>query len=78
MKTTRFFEATRSRPDRAGIRAERIQRMAVRSENEQVQSDGRIKRWSQLPEAGNSYLRVVFLDDGETIHSAFFDRGFKP
>jgi hypothetical protein len=24
-----------------------------------------------------SYLRVVTLADGETIHNAFFDRGFR-
>ena len=23
------------------------------------------------------YLRVVLLDDGETVHNAFFDRRFK-
>jgi hypothetical protein len=22
-------------------------------------------------------LRVIFLEDGETIHNAFFDRGFR-
>jgi hypothetical protein len=24
------------------------------------------------------YLRVILLPDGETVHNAFFDRGFKP
>lgn len=24
------------------------------------------------------YLRVILLEDGETIHNAFFDRGFRP
>jgi hypothetical protein len=23
------------------------------------------------------YLRVILLEDGETVHNAFFDRGFK-
>jgi hypothetical protein len=23
------------------------------------------------------YLRVIMLDDGETVHNAFFDRSFK-
>jgi len=78
MKTTRYFEATRTRPDRADIRVEWIRRVAERPEYEQAQSDGRIRRWVQLPEAGNRYLRVVLLDDGETVHNAFFDRGFKP
>lgn len=29
-----------------------------------------------LPELGK-YLRVVTLEDGETVHNAFFDRSFK-
>jgi hypothetical protein len=24
------------------------------------------------------YFRVVVLADGETVHNAFFDRGFRP
>jgi hypothetical protein len=41
-----------------------------------VQADGRIRRWAQIPEMDGRYLRVVLLADGETIHNAFFDRGF--
>ena len=78
MKTTRYFEATRSRPDRAGIQDEWIQRAVERPERQQVQSDGRIRRWARIPEAGDRYLRVVLLADRETVHNAFFDRGFKP
>ena len=29
-------------------------------------------------EAGGRWLRVVLLADGETVHNAFFDRGFEP
>ena len=32
----------------------------------------------QVPEMEGRYLRVVLLSDGETVHNAFFDRGFKP
>jgi hypothetical protein len=31
-----------------------------------------------VPECGGRILRVVTLDDGVTIHNAFFDRRFKP
>ena len=31
-----------------------------------------------VPEESGKYLRVVLLADGETVHNAFFDRGFKP
>jgi hypothetical protein len=40
------------------------------------QSDGRIRKWKYIEEAGK-YLRVILLEDGETIHNVFFDRGFK-
>jgi len=44
---------------------------------EKVQSDGRIRKWKKIEEADNRYLRVVLLEDGITIHNAFFDRRFK-
>jgi hypothetical protein len=78
MKTTLYFEALRSRPDRAAIRDAWIER-AIRSPIKQMmQPDGRIRRWTRVPEAGNRYLRVVLLADGETVHNAFFDRRFVP
>jgi hypothetical protein len=40
------------------------------------QPDGRIRYWIYIPEIGK-YLRVVTLDDGETVHNAFPDRGFE-
>ncbi len=42
----------------------------------EIQSDGRIRKWGYIEEVGK-YLRVILLDDGETVHNAFFDRGFK-
>jgi len=29
-------------------------------------------------EQEQKYLRVVLLEDGETVHNAFFDQDFKP
>jgi len=78
MKTTRYFEATRHRPDRAIIREEWIRRVIQNPEHERVQSDGRIRRWATIAEMGARYLRIVLLPDGETVHNAFFDRGFIP
>lgn len=40
-----------------------------------VQSDGRFKKWAFIKGA-EKYLRVILLEDGETIHNAFFDRGY--
>jgi hypothetical protein len=96
MKVTRYFEATRSRPDRARIAEEWIMRVIQNPEYETKQSDGRVRKWARIDEAGNRYLRaydstwalahsgsestcgVIVLEDGQTVHNAFFDRGFKP
>lgn len=78
MKGTRYFEALRSRPDRAIIRDEWIERAIRAPIKETVQADGRIRRWVQVAEMENRYLRVVLLPDGETVHNAFFDRRFVP
>lgn len=45
---------------------------------EVIQSDGRIRRWGPIEEMQGRFLRVVLLEDGETVHNAFFDRGFTP
>ena len=65
MKTTAYFEAIRRRPDRAVIHNEWIQRAVESPIREVVQADGRIRRWSAVPEAGDRFLRVVLLSDGE-------------
>lgn len=78
MKCTQYFLAMRSRPDRTGILEEWIQRAIKAPVREVVQADGRIRRWALIPEREGRYLRVVLLADGETIHNAFFDRGFTP
>jgi len=77
VKTTSYFETCMDRPDRAIIRKEWIQRVIDFPESEQVQKDGRIRRWCRIAEMGNRYLRVVLLPDGETVHNAFFDRRHK-
>ena len=78
MKFTRYFEALRSRPDRAAIRDEWIERAIASPVKQMVQADGRIRCWVQIPEMENRYLRVILLEDGETVHNAFFDRRFVP
>ena len=78
MKTTAYFDAMRVRPDRSAIRDEWRQRAIRTPCREVVQADGRIRRWVQVAEMENRYLRVILLPDGETVHNAFFDRGFVP
>jgi hypothetical protein len=78
VKVTRYFEATRNRPDRAIIQESWIERAIIAPTRELVQKDGRIRRWALVPEMENRYLRVILLEDGETVHNAFFDRRFEP
>ena len=78
MKTTNYFQTIRVRPDRAIIKDEWIQHVVRSPEKEHIQADGRIRRWARIEEMENRYLRVILLPDGETVHNAFFDRGYKP
>ncbi|PIP42572.1 MAG: hypothetical protein COX19_00740 [Desulfobacterales bacterium CG23_combo_of_CG06-09_8_20_14_all_51_8] len=76
MKTTQYFEYTRKRPDRSQIKEEWIRTVIQKPEKVEIQSDGRIRKWAKISEAGK-YLRVILLEDGETVHNAFFDRSFR-
>ena len=79
MKTTRYFEeqVLRKRPY---IRRDWCRDVLAAPVRRDVQADGRIRFWGKIVRAGESqprYLRVVTLDDGETVHNAFLDRGFR-
>jgi len=76
LKTTRYFECVRTRQDRSIILEEWITRVIQLPEKTEVQSDGRIRKWAWIAEQ-NKFLRVILLEDGETVHNAFFDRFFK-
>lgn len=76
MKTTEYFRHMRKRPDRMKIQDEWIRRVVQFPEKVQIQSDGRIRKWAWIEEEGK-FLRVILLQDGETVHNAFFDRSFK-
>ncbi|WP_061234588.1 hypothetical protein [Leptospira interrogans] len=75
MKYTRYFEneVLRKRPE---LRLEWVKETILHPDKKEVQEDGRIRFWKWIGEA-EKYLRVVTLEDGETIHNGFFDRGFK-
>ena len=45
-----------------------------------VQSDGRIRFFGEFTDTVSGetrILRVVTLADGDTVHNAFFDRGYR-
>ncbi len=77
MKTTAYFDFRRQMPDRKLIRDEWIERAIISPARKDKQSDGRLRIWAKIPEAGGRWLRVIVLADGVTVHNAFFDRSFK-
>ena len=77
MKTAPYFreQVLRKRPY---LKQEWCERVVGSPLKREVQSDGRIRFWGQVPELGGRILRVVVLADGETLLNAFPDRRFKP
>lgn len=79
MTTTRYFteQVLRKRPYLSvdlcrSVLANPIRRI--------VQQDGRIRHWGQVflqNETETRMLRVVTLEDGQTLHNAFIDRNFR-
>lgn len=76
MKFTQYFLYTRQRPDRARIKMEWIEQTVFHSQTSEIQQDGRVRKWAYIEEEGK-YMRVILLEDGETVHNAFFDRNHK-
>ena len=76
MKTTRYFEeqVLRKRPY---IRREWCASVLAHPVRREVQADRRVRFWGFIPILGDRALRVVTLDDGETVHNAFLDRSFR-
>jgi hypothetical protein len=76
MKTTRYFQeqVLRKRPY---IKQEWCEKIVKQPLARETQTDGRIRYWGSIPELQGRILRVVTLEDGETIHNAFPDRNFR-
>jgi hypothetical protein len=56
VKSTRYFLATRQRPDRVMIRDEWIQRVIDHPVKETIQQDGRIRRWAPIAEMDGKFF----------------------
>jgi len=79
LKTTRYFkeQVLRKRPY---IQLDWCRNVLAEPIRREVQADGRIRFWGRIVLAGGGrprFLRVVTLEDGETIHNAFFDLDFR-
>ena len=79
MKTTRYFDE-QVLPKRPEIDPAWCMEIIAAPLRTEVQDDRRIRFWGEVTlqgEDGPRILRVATLEDGETIHSAFLDRGFR-
>jgi calcineurin-like phosphoesterase family protein len=79
MKTTRYFDeqVLRKRPY---LSLDMCLAVLQSPLNKVVQPDGRIRFFGEVSDAVSGQtrvLRVVTLADGETVHNAFFDRGYR-
>lgn len=77
LKFSKYFQYRRRKSDRVQIKDEWIQSVINNPESEEIQSDGRIRKWGRIEQATNRYIRVVLLSDGVTVHNAFFDRSYR-
>lgn len=75
LKTTGYFDnfASQKHPEVEQAWIEQVLANPIRTEQ---QPNQRIAHWGNIEEAGNRVLRVITLEDGETVHNAFFDRNF--
>ena len=78
MKATGYYRRRSVEAGRDYLSDDLCQRVLDDPERRDVQANGRIRHWARLPELDGRALRVVTRDDGETVHNAFIDRGFKP
>ena len=64
-----------ARPDRRGIDVADINRALSQPDHKERQPDGRVRHYLWVA-SRERWLRVVTEADGETVHNAFWDRGF--
>ena len=76
MKFHRYFHTTVI-VKRPYIQLEWIESVLSNPARIEVQSDGRIRHSGYIDALGK-YLRVVTLEDGETVFNVFPDRRFRP
>ncbi|HLG73101.1 MAG TPA: hypothetical protein VK009_21985 [Chloroflexota bacterium] len=75
MKTTRYFDeqVLRKRPY---LTLSLCERVVLHPDWRETQPDGRLRYWAFCSELDGKALRVITLEDQETIHNAFPDRNF--
>jgi len=74
MKFTNYFN-TSVLLKRPYLKIEWCERAKTEFIYKEIEENKRIRYWIYISEF-DKYLRVVYLEDNETIHNAFFDRDF--
>ena len=77
MKTTRYFQEDILGGKRSYIKREWCEAILRNPEYTEAQEDGRIRHWGYIEEIGK-FLRVVTLENRETVHNAMPDRSYTP
>lgn len=75
MKFTRYF-SEKVLVKRPYLKLEWIEEILENPAKVGRQPEGRVRYWGYVEEL-KKYLRVVTLEDGETIHNAFPDRDYR-
>ena len=75
VKTTHYFEEDIMGGRRSYLKREWCERVLRDPEHTETQANGRIRHWGYIEEI-DKYLRVVTLEDGETVHNAMPDRNY--
>lgn len=78
MKATDYYRRRSRLASRRYLSDELVLSVLRAPERVQVEPNGRVRHWRRLEQLGGRALRVVTLEDGETVHNAFIDRGFRP
>jgi hypothetical protein len=77
--TPRYFDE-QVRPRRPYLDEAMCRTVLASPLRREAQPDGRVRFWGEVRLPGSDearILRVVTLADGETLHNAFLDRGFR-
>ncbi|PSN12499.1 hypothetical protein C7293_19890 [filamentous cyanobacterium CCT1] len=75
LKTTAYFDDFASQKH-SEVQRQWIQAVLLNPVKIVRQPNVRVSYWGNIPDAENRVLRVITLEDGETVHNAFFDRNF--
>jgi len=77
MKCTQYFLFVRQRPDRAIIKDEWILKTMNNPLKTEIQSDGRIKKWSYNENSSTQASRYLFVMPAYVPLAGFLDSGFR-